>query len=380
MESIEKPQRVVEVDALRGWIMILMALDHVRHFFHVDANVFRPEDLTRTTAALFFTRWVTHFCAPVFVFTAGMAVYFLRQRGQTPGQVARYLWTRGVWLVLLEVTLMRVVIFLFGAAPVVVLEVIWVLGVSMILLAGLIFLPLRVLAGLSVAVVALHNGLDAVQAGGWWNLLHRQGPVVVGPVVLVASYPLVPWFAVMAGGYCLAHAYGMEGEVRRRLFTRLGWAMTLGFFALRAANVYGDLAPWDGSSALSFFNVTKYPPSLAFLLMTLGPAIALLPRLARAPEFVLVYGRVPLFYFFGHLFLGQALAKLAVWWQLGRTDLAFSWTFSMLSAERPAEYGFSLGVVYGIWLGVVAAMYPLCRWFGDLKRRRGAEWWWLRYL
>ncbi len=357
--------------------MIIMALDHVRDFFHKQALLFQPENLERTYPALFFTRWITHFCAPVFVFTAGMGAYFLLRRGRTKGQLARFLITRGLWLIFLEVTAVNFAVLLLNSPGIYILEVIWVIGVSMIILAGLIYLPVRVLTVLSLAIIALHNLLDPIRGGGLWNILHQQGFFRMGPVAIVAAYPLVPWFAVMAAGYCFGHLYEWDEPRRRTLFTRIGLALTIAFVALRVLNVYGDPQSWNGSG-LSFLNVTKYPPSLEFLLMTLGPAITLLPWLERPPAVLLTYGRVPLFYFVIHFYLIHVLAKFAVALQLWRTDLLLSLKVAMGSAARPAEYGFDLWAVYLIWLGVVAIMYPLCKWFGELKRRRTD--WWLSYL
>ena len=371
--------RVPSVDALRGLIMIIMALDHVRDFFHFEAMQFRPEELSRASAALFLTRWITHFCAPVFVFTAGIAARLLLQRGRTKGALSRFLWTRGLWLIFLEVTVVRFALLLAGSPNLLLLEVIWVLGVSMILLAGLIYVPSHLLAPFSVAVIALHNLAGPGQGSGpMGNLLHQQGVFLLGPFVVLTAYPLVPWFAVMAVGYCFGQCFEIDDEERRRrIFAWTGLALTAAFIALRFINVYGNPTPWDGT-VLSFLNCEKYPPSLDFLLMTLGPAILLLSRLSEPPDFLLTYGRVPLFFFVAHLYVIHTVAKLAAAWQLGRPDLLFSLTISMASPSRPGSYGFGLPVVYIVWLAVVAAMYPACHLFGELKRQHKG--WWLSYL
>lgn len=357
--------------------MIIMALDHVRDFFHAQSLQFQPENLERTYPLLFFTRWITHFCAPVFVFTAGLGACFLLRRGRTKGEVSRFLWTRGLWLVFLELTVVNFGVLLLGAPRLYILEVIWVLGISMIILAAAIHIPVRVLAALSLAIIALHNLLDPIRGSGLWNVLHQQGVFRLGPFTIVAAYPLVPWFAVMAAGFCFGYLFERDEAWRRQVFTRAGLALTAGFVALRLINVYGDPTAWNGSG-LSFFNVTKYPPSLEFLLMTLGPAILLLPWLEHPPAFLLTYGRAPLIYFVVHFYLIHLLAKVAVAWQLGRTDLLASLTVSMASPGRPKEYGFDLGGVYLVWITVVLLMYPVCKWFGELKRRRTD--WWLSYL
>jgi uncharacterized membrane protein len=372
MESVaQQKSRVRSVDALRGLVMIVMALDHVRDFTSSTAFLFQPDDLTRTSAALFFTRWITHFCAPVFMFTAGIGTYFRKTRGQTTGELSRFLVTRGLWLVLLELTVIRLA-FSFGKGPVI-LEVMWALGWSMVLLAVLVHLPLRWLAVLSVATIALHNLADGVKDGWTWNILHRQAALPMGNMLVVVAYPLMPWFAVMALGYCFGQVMTFETERRRRWLLRVGLTTTAAFVVIRALNIYGDPQKWSsaipGMVVMSFLKVTKYPPSLDFLLMTLGPAILLLWWLDGAEPGdtnpLIVFGRVPLFYFVVHLFLIHGLAVLLAWLRFG-------------PMVYPRDYGYGLGGVYAIWLAVVITMYPLCRWFMGVKRRRRD--WWLSYV
>ena len=358
--------------------MIVMALDHTRDFFHASAMVFQPEDLARTTPVLFFTRWITHFCAPVFMFTAGLGAYYQIERGRTRGELSRFLWTRGLWLIFLELTAIRFAMHFTMLGSLVILEVIWALGWSMIALAGLIHLPVRWLATLSILTIALHNLADPVRAGmfgkaGWiWNLVHELGVIPIGGFGVVTSYPLFPWVAVMSAGFCF-------GYVRRDQYARIGLGLIAAFLVVRGLNVYGDPVPWTGG-LLSFLRCNKYPPSLSFLLMTLGPAILLLSRLERAPRFLLVFGRVPLFYFVAHLFLIHGLAKLAAVVRYGRADFFFVPVPSMGGDPRrfPPDFGYDLWVVYAVWAAVVAMLYPACRWFGALKQRRTE--WWLSYL
>jgi uncharacterized membrane protein len=363
--------------------MIIMALDHTRDFFHSSAMFFQPDDLTRTTPALFFTRWITHFCAPVFMLAAGLSAFLLLDRGRTKLQLSRFLVSRGLWLVVLEVTAIRLALT-FGSGPVI-LTVLWALGWSMVCLALLVYLPVRVLAPLSVAVIALHNLADGVRLpSGFWKFLHQPGAVQFGGTVVIVGYPLVPWFAVMAAGFCLGRVLVMDVERRRRWLLAIGLAITIAFFIVRGINIYGDPQPWSGLSALSFLRVTKYPPSLDFLLMTLGPALMLLSwfdRLRFSPNNpLIVFGRTPLFYFIVHLFVIHGLAVLFALIRYGHAGFMLTPLPSMGGSLKiyPPDFGFSLAVVYVVWFAVVALMYPACLWFARLKARRGD--WWLSYL
>jgi uncharacterized membrane protein len=386
--------RQASVDLLRGLVMVIMAIDHTRDFVHSAAMDFRPEDLARTTPAIFFTRWITHLCAPAFMFLAGLGAWFRLQRGGTLAELSRFLWTRGLWLIVLELTVVRFGFFFNLDYRLVFLLVFWALGMSMIALALLVRLPYRLLLILSVAVIALHNLADGVPAApfgalAWlWQLLHQPGLLMPRPAVIVA-YPLVPWIFVMALGYCFGRVYQLPDERRRRLLIRLGLALTLGFLLLRGLNLYGDPRPWSVPgrgvlTLLSFLNTTKYPPSLSFLLMTLGPAIALLGFFdgsrpgERQP--LLVFGRVPLFYFVLHLPLIHAVAIALAWLRYGAAPflLVPPPTLGTPRELFPADYGWDLWVVYAVTALVVAMLYPACLWFARLKQRRRD--WWLGYL
>jgi uncharacterized membrane protein len=287
--------RLQSIDLVRGAVMVVMVLDHTRDFVHNVAFAFDPTDLTRTTTLLFLTRWITHFCAPAFVFLAGVAAYLQRARGATTAELSRFLFTRGLWLVVLEFTAVRVgTWFNFDYAFVGVMQVIWAIGVSMIVLAGLVHLPFAAIAVFGVGIIALHNLLDGIHVQGWqgpgtpvpsaaarlWMILHQGNeffPLFTwpGPVVMLI-YPLVPWIGVMAAGYTFGRIYDLDSGRRRRLFVRSGLGLLAAFVVIRASNVYGDPAPWSVQPSavftmLSFVNTTKYPPSLLFLLMTLGP-------------------------------------------------------------------------------------------------------------
>ena len=390
--------RVRSIDAIRGAVMIIMALDHVRDFVHRGAMSSSPTDLATTTPVLFLTRWITHFCAPVFMFTAGLGAFFWWQQGRSRKALSTFLLTRGVWLVLLELTVMRLAYnFDFSQRYPVLLLVLWVLGGCMIVLAALVWLPLRALAVLSVAMIALHNLLDPVNASRFgaasfgWNLFHQPGVFRFAGAIVIVGYPLVPWVAVMALGFCFGRVFQLEAAVRRRYLVTIGAAATLGFVALRALNLYGDPFPWSHQSsvsftALSFLNTTKYPPSLAFLLMTLGPALLVLAWLDRrslgAEHPLIAFGRVPLCYFVVHFYAAHLASAGLALIKYGSSALGFIFhpVPSMGGPKElyPTGFGYDLWVAYAVWAAVVLSLYPLCRWFARLKANRRD--WWLSYL
>ena len=397
--------RVDSVDLLRGVIMVIMMLDHTRDFVHFQAALFDPTDVSRTYPLLFFTRWITHYCAPLFVFLAGTGAYLQELRGKSKGELSRFLISRGVWLIVLELTVLRVIIFFnFDfAVSLGFLQVIWVIGWSMIVLSVLIYLPLPVIAGLGVAMIAAHNAFDGVHSLSWrgpgspvpgfgasvWKVLHEPGIIFPfgypGPALLVL-YPLIPWIGVLASGYAFGAVYRLNETRRRQILFRLGGGITLGFIVLRAINIYGDPARWSAQTtavktALSFLAVSKYPPSLLFLMMTLGPALLFLgwfdgrSRGALARIFI-VYGRVPLFFYLLQWIATHSLAILAGRIAGHPTDYLFT-NIGLAPAPAPGS-GFGLGVVYLLWILGVLALYPLCRWYAEVKARR--QDWWLSYL
>lgn len=396
--SLAKPgTRLLSIDALRGLVMVIMALDHVRDFFHADAMVFSATDLTRTTPVLFFTRWITHYCLPVFMFAAGMGVY-LYGRGRPKGELSRFLWTRGLWFIALELTVMRFAYnFNFSLRFLILLLILWIFGICMLAMAALVYLPVRWLAALSVAVIVLHNSLDGVRAqqfgsAAWaWNLLHQPGVIPLAGKMALVTYTFLPWIGVMAAGFCFGRVFQLEPEARRRVMIKLGLAMTTTFIALRAWNHYGDPVPWTHQKSalfttLSFLNCTKYPGSLDFLLMTLGPALLVLAWFDRlrfkAANPLVVFGRVPMFYFILHFYLIHVLAVLAAWIRYGGSAARFVFNpLPSMGGPRelfPANFGYSLWAAYGVWLMVVVLLCPVCRWFANVKSRRRD--WWLSYL
>ncbi len=367
--------------------MILMALDHVRDYFGAPGN---PTDPARATTALFFTRWITHFCAPVFFLLTGTGAFLARARRSSAG-LSRFLLIRGVWLILLELTLFRCFAYQFNVDyRVTMLVILWALGWSMIALAALVPFPLAAATAFGVGLIVAHNLFDGIRAsslGGiapLWTILHEQGVVSGQPHVVFVAYPLLPWIGVTAAGYALGPVFESAPERRRRFLLRLGIVLSAAFVALRLVDVYGDPSPWRPQTtairtALSFLNATKYPPSLAFLLMTLGPALAALSlldrRTPRALAPALTFGRVPLFYFLLHLPLIHAAAVVVCRARYGDAHWMFqSPTLAQYPYTRPPGWGFSLVVVYLIWAAVVAALYPACRWFAGVKQRRNDAW------
>ncbi len=368
--------------------MIVMALDHSRDYFgHPGDN---PTDLASASAALFFTRWVTSFCAPVFFLLTGTAAFLSRQR-RSPSELSRFLVTRGLWLIFLEVVVVRCGAYQLNVDyRVTLLLVLWALGWAMITLAVLVRLPAWVAATFGAVLIAGHNLLDGVRsASPLWAILHAPGFVVQTPrVVVFAAYPLIPWIGVTAVGYSLGQVYRWEPERRRRFLLRLGLAWTAAFVVIRGINVYGDPVPWTPQhtplfTLLSFLDVNKYPPSLLFLLMTLGPALIFLGAIERTTPSLLrpalVIGKVPLFYYLLHFVLIHLAAVVVCGVQHGATHWMFeSPDLAHYPFSAPPGWGFSLPVVYLVWACVVVAMYPLCRWFAALKQRRSDAW--LSYL
>jgi uncharacterized membrane protein len=391
----ERP-RLTSVDLLRGAVMVIMALDHTREFIDRSAQAFRPEDLSQTTHLIFFTRWITHFCAPVFAFTTGLGAFLRLERGGgSPRTLSWFLVTRGLWLVLLEVTVVRVGFFFNVDYSVVIMLVFWMLGLSMVALALLIHLPFRVLLAVSLGMIVFHNLFDTIRpadlgSAGWlWNILHVPGGFPAAGRIVVIGYPLIPWIGVVGAGYCLGRVYRLPPEQRSRWLVRLGIALTVAFVVVRAINIYGDRFPWSwqprpGFTLLSFLNTSKYPPSLDFLLMTLGPAIAFLGWMDRVrvkdANPIVVFGRTPMFYFVVHIPLIHLIAVGMTWLRYGATSFLFL-PPPTLGTDRklfPPDYGWDLWVTYAIWLLVVALMYPMCLWLARLKQRKRA--WWLSYL
>lgn len=385
--------RIESVDVVRGVIMILMALDHTRDYFgDLAAN---PTNLATASAGLFMTRWITHLCAPVFFLLTGTGASLARRRRST-AELSRFLVTRGLWLIFLELVLFRCLVLQFNFDfKVTVLTVLWALGWAMIALSALVYLRSAVVTTVGALLIVLHNLLDPVRAGALgslaplWNVLHGPGVLFTdGRHMVFAAYPLIPWVGVTAVGYGLGEIYRWDAARRRALLLRIGLALTAAFVLLRAVNVYGDPSRWtvQGTplfTVLSFLNTTKYPPSLLFLLMTLGPALLFLRAVdERTPALLrpaLIIGKVPMFYFVLHFLLIHLLTVLAALLRYGDAH----WMFESPSLDRfpitqPPGWPLPLPAVWLIWMSIPVMLYPLCRWFAGVRQRRTD--WWLSYL
>jgi uncharacterized membrane protein len=356
-----------------------MALDHTRDFF-TNAR-FAPEDLERTSAALYFTRWVTHFCAPTFVLLAGLGAGLARNAGVPTSRLAARLVLRGLWLIVLELTIVRFAYTFDPSLRALPLLVLWAIGVSMIILAGLAFLPRTLIAVFGIFLIVGHNAFDRVrptELGPWgplWQLIHAGGALPpLGPVQIFAAYPIIPWVGVMALGFALADWYRLDDGRRRRLFIGLGLLLTVTFLLVRSFNQYGDAnvwRPWDRPlwTVMDFLDCTKYPPSLNYLLMTLGPALVVL-ALAEHPipkplRFIVTYGRVPLAFYIIHWYVAHLLA-IGVALATGRRP---AWSLF----DPDPSWGFDLSGVYLAWIAVLILMYPVCR-VMLAKKERGSPW------
>jgi uncharacterized membrane protein len=390
--------RITSVDLLRGLVMVIMALDHTREYF-TNTN-FSPEDLAHTSGAMFFTRFVTHFCAPVFSLLAGTGAFLAVSRGKTVQEVSRFFWTRGIWLVFLELTFIGFgwTFFMpFGFAG-----VIWILGWSMVAMAVIVRLPVRWIAVLGVVMIVGHNLLDGISPDSFgkfswlWMFLHSPGMYWIKEPTryLYFTYPFIPWVGVMASGYAMGAL--LQRPDRKKLFFRIGIGMTLAFFVLRGINLYGNgtaglppsVGPWSVQttltlSVISFFNTLKYPPSLDYLLMTLGPALIALAWFDGVKaerglgRVLLVFGRVPMFYYVLHIYLIHIMAIVVA--LLIHQPSAFLWSWDFILQPLPDGYGHGLPFIYLMWICVPLILYVPCRRYMEFKRQH-REWRWLSYL
>ncbi|HZY82146.1 MAG TPA: heparan-alpha-glucosaminide N-acetyltransferase domain-containing protein [Cyclobacteriaceae bacterium] len=374
-----QPGRVNSIDLLRGIIMVVMALDHTRDFFHEAQFLFSPTDLEKTTPAIFLTRWITHFCAPAFVLLSGISINInLRKRGRR--ELVKYLLTRGLWLVILDVVVLRFAFFFNFYYDMTFLSILWMLGVCMMLMAAVIFLPYRATLFISILIIAGHDAITGIASGPVWTILMSAGFV---PPAFVSTYSILPWLAIMMFGFVVGRLYGDKYDpvLRRRLLWQLGVLFIVLFAVLRWVNVYGDPAPWSVSprgaifTVLSYFNVTKYPVSLLFTLMTIGPLLILLSRFetinVKWLSPAVVFGRVPLFYFLAHFFMIHVAALLHSMWKTGKSlseiDFHFPATFGGITPEG----GVNLAWTYVAWIILVLTLYPICVWYDKIKRKHG---------
>jgi uncharacterized membrane protein len=380
--------RIESIDIVRGVVMIVMAVDHTRDFFgHPGAN---PTDLSTTTIPLFFTRWITHFCAPTFCLLTGTGA-FLAGRRKSRSELSRFLLTRGLWLIFLEVVVTRCLGWQFNFDyRVTALIVLWSLGWAMIVLSALVYLPPAAVAAFGIAMIATHNLLDSVPWNNWfWSILHVPNVLYTTPrFTLFEAYPLIPWVGVAAAGYGLGQIYNWPSGRRKSFLLLLGCVLTALFFLLRIINRYGDPQPWSvqnspAFTALSFLNTTKYAPSLLFLLMTLGPSLFFLGLMEIGTlawlRPALIFGKVPMFYYLLHIPLIHVLALAVCYARYGQMHWMFeSPNLGSFPVTFPPGWGYSLPIVYLVWIMVVASLYPLCRWFAGVRQRRKD--WWLSYF
>lgn len=392
---VKTGKRLDQIDLLRGTVMIIMAIDHTRDYFHRDAFLYSPTDLSQTSVFLFFTRLITHYCAPVFVFLAGVSAYLYGTR-RTKKQLSFFLFTRGLFLLLAEPLIITLLQTFNPAYPVSNLQVIFAIGVSMMVLSALVYLQWRTILVIGILLVAGHNLLDRVHVPGHggpsfvWALLHDPGEHLVGSHTFFVHYPVIPWIGIIALGYCLGSLYtpGYDAAKRKKTLMQLGVGAIVLFILLRSGNWYGDAAHWSSQkngvfTILSFLNVTKYPPSLQYALLTLGPALLFLaftekPLNAIAQK-VTVFGRVPMFYYLAHILLIHGLAIVGAMIQ-GHSWRDMILTTRVNSSPALKGYGFDLLTVYLIWACVILILYPFCKWFDQYKRTNGARHWWLSYL
>ncbi|MCU7549990.1 heparan-alpha-glucosaminide N-acetyltransferase domain-containing protein [Chitinophagaceae bacterium LB-8] len=391
---VAQRQRINSIDFLRGLVMVIMALDHVRDFFHVEAMTGDPTDLATTTPWLFFTRWITHFCAPVFVFLAGTSAFLAGQR-KTKKELSLFLLKRGFWLVLVEMIVITLGWRFDPLYHLFILQVIWAIGMSMVFLGIMVRLPLPVIFAVGFAIVFGHNLLDGLEAersgkvGLLWDIFHRSR-FSFHPIApnrgFILIYALGPWAGVMMLGYCFGWLYrkGSDLMARKKTLLALGLSAIISFIILRYINQYGDPAPWSVQrngiyTVLSFLNTTKYPPSLLYLMMTLGPAILFLyffERMeSRFAKFFITFGRVPFFFYVIHIYFIHLLCLITFFASgYGTKDIVSQTPFLF----RPPDLGFNLWIVYGIWLMVVFLLYPLCHWYEKIKMSN--KHWILSYL
>ncbi|HEX5809936.1 MAG TPA: heparan-alpha-glucosaminide N-acetyltransferase domain-containing protein [Anaerolineales bacterium] len=396
MNSPTRSERLETIDFLRGVVMIVMALDHVRMYFGLGTWYAEPTNLATTTPLLFFTRWITHFCASTFVFLAGTSAFLYGLKRDDIRETASFLLRRGLWLIVVEVIIVNLAWTFDLTYSFLILQVIWAIGCSMIVLSVLVFLPMSLVLAVGLLLVFGHNLLDPITVQGSsiqelvWYALHQPTLTLTGSGRLVNFvYPVLPWTGLMVLGYVSGTFYreGVGVERRRRWLFILGLGMTLLFLVLRLGSLYGEPQDWrpQGSALftlMSFLNTTKYPPSLQFLLMTMGPALMLLAAIEtladRLPRPVITLGRVPFFFYVVHLYLIHGLAMLFLVSE-GRPTSEYILSASGIRSGRLIDFGVGLGGVYIVWVLVILLLYPLCGWYQRYRESHPSHWW-LRYL
>ena len=392
-KQIRTQSRIESIDLLRGIVMIIMAIDHIRDYFHYDSFFFSPTDISQTTAAIFFTRWITHLCAPAFIFLAGVSAYFIRQR-KTAKETTTFLLTRGFWLIVLQFTLIRFLwsfdtTFLYNAH-----SIISVIGLCMILMAALIYLPWKAILAISLLMIVGHNLLDGISftsgslADIFWSLLHFNKTYDFGNgYSFEIFYPIIPWIGVMALGYCVGRLYDQNysSAYRKRILLRMGIISLVLLFVLRYSNFYGDPIPWSvqtewWKTLLSFLNFQKYPPSLFYAGVMLGISFVLLgmmegKNLERWKPIIL-FGKVALFYYVMHILVIHVFAMAAaVLSGLSWQTMIFSGPIKGGSLLLKGKFGYSIGYIYLVWIVTILSLYPLCVYWNNFKIRNKKKWW-----
>ncbi len=391
-------KRIDSIDVLRGIVMVIMAIDHVRDFLHQGAYLDDPLNISTTTPVLFFTRWITHLCAPTFVFLSGLSIY-LQSTRKSSSELSSFLIKRGLWLIFVEFGLISLAMTFNPFYNLLIMQVIWAIGISMIILGFLSRLPYKFLLAIGLFIVLGHNALDFLEAepgfkaGFWWDLFHH-GSFAIYPIakdhVIAIMYPFVPWTGLMILGYCFGIFFTPKftSEQRQKILLKFGLSLIAFFIVLRGINIYGDPNPWTPQNTgfhtfLSFIKVHKYPPSLAYMSVMIGIAILALSFLEtiqnKITQTFRVFGRTAFFYYILHFYLVHTICMI----------LYFSRGHSLVEAINGLQTfpflfsikgeGYSLGFVYLIWIFVISSLYPLCKWYDSYKTAH-KEKWWLSYL
>lgn len=393
-----KSRRIESIDLLRGIIMIIMSLDHVRDYFHAYSYVYDPTDLQHTTAPIFLTRWITHYCAPTFMLLAGISACMYGSKNGKKA-LSYFLFTRGLWLVIVELFFVTLAWTFNPHYPVFILQVIWAFGIAMMLLSLLVQLPRKILLPLGILLIVAHNTLDNVHVPGdsfpafIWSALHDPNFVGFnfGPFHPIIGYPVLPWLGIITFGYCVGSLYApaVTPDNRKKWLRNLGLGCILLFIVLRWTNLYGDRSPWSVQESweltlFSFVNTTKYPPSLLFILMTMGPSLLFLAYaerpLNKVTAALTVFGRVPMFFYLLHIPLIHGLGVLAAALSGHGAGNMVDLTTWVTSNEQLKGYGFSLPVVYAVWIVVIALLYPVSLRFSKYKQANQSTKKWLSYF
>ena len=397
-QNLQLNKRIESIDIVRGIVMIIMAIDHTRDFFHFQAFSDDPMNLATTTPFLYFTRWITNFCAPVFVLLSGTSIY-LQSLRKSKKELSIFLIKRGLWLIFIEFIIISFSWSFDPSYNFIYLQVIWAIGISMVLLGFAIHLPYKIILSLGLLIFFGHNLLDIPEAaadfkaGFWWDILHhaRWADYAITPnhhVIII--YPFVAWTGVMMLGYCAGIFFTPKFSVaqRQKIFTQLGIALILLFVALRVINIYGDPIAWTTQknnlyTFLSFMKVHKYPPSLLYLCITIGPALLLLAFIEniknKFTQVMIVFGRTAFFYYIVHFYLLHILLGVVFYIQGNTTAQAIASMKNLPFLFCIPGKGFGLTGVYVVWAIAIIALYPLCKWYDKYKTNH-KEKWWLSYL